>query len=185
MALILGASAYAFSVMLFSFLLGIGGGGWLGGPLADKLYAKGELKHVLKGLAVLQVGIAFLTWAAMYMYAELPWLFVVVYDVVGEPLMLWIGKLLLAMSVMVPPALLMGCTFLSWFARQRASPGARQACRSSVDGTVGAIFGAGLGGLVLLPWLFVRAPSCSPSGSTSALPRSPGPSPRMERVHTA
>ena len=72
MALILGASAYAFSVMLFSFLLGIGSGGWLGGPLADKLYAKGGLKHVLKGLAVLQVGIAFLTWAAMYMYAEPP-----------------------------------------------------------------------------------------------------------------
>ena len=29
-----GAPAYAFSVMLFSFLLGIGSGGWLGGPLA-------------------------------------------------------------------------------------------------------------------------------------------------------
>ena len=51
--------------MLFSFLLGIGSGGWLGWPLADKLYAKGGLKHVLKGLAVLQVGIAFLTWAAV------------------------------------------------------------------------------------------------------------------------
>ena len=159
MALILGASAYAFSVMLFSFLLGIGSGGWLGGPLADKLYAKGGLKQVLKGLAVLQVGIAFLTWAAMYMYAELPWLFVVVYDVMGvSPLMLWIGKLLLAMSVMVPPALLMGLAFPLLV---RAAAGESLALGKPVGrlygwNTVGAIFGAGLGGLVLLPWLFVR-----------------------------
>ena len=53
MALILGASAYAFSVMLFSFLLGIGSGGWLGGPLADRLYARGGVKRVLIGLAFL------------------------------------------------------------------------------------------------------------------------------------
>ena len=159
MALILGASAYAFSVMLFSFLLGIGSGGWLGGPLADRLYAKGGVNHVLRGLVVLQLGIGLLTWSAMYLYGELPWLFVVVYDVMGvSPLMLWIGKLTLAMALMVPPALLMGLAFPLLV---RAAAGESLALGRPVGrlygwNTVGAIFGAGLGGLVFLPWLFVR-----------------------------
>jgi len=159
MSLILGASAYAFSVMLFSFLLGIGAGGWLGGPLADKLYAKGGLKRVLIGLGFLEAGIAVLTWSAMYLYAELPWLFVVVYDIMGvSALFLWMGKLFLAMCVMVPPALLMGLAFPLLV---RAAAGESLALGKPVGklygwNTVGAIFGAGLGGIVFLPWLFVR-----------------------------
>jgi spermidine synthase len=159
MALILGASAYAFSVMLFSFLLGIGSGGWLGGPLSDRLYAKGKLSRVLVGLAILEAGIAVLTWAAMYLYAELPWLFVVVYDQMAvSPLFLWAGKLFLAMAVMVPPAFLMGLAFPLLV---RAAAGESLALGKPVGrlygwNTVGAIFGAGLGGLVFLPWLFVR-----------------------------
>jgi spermidine synthase len=159
MALILGASAYAFSVMLFSFLLGLGSGGWLGGPLSDKLYAKGKIKRVLLGLAVLEAGIAILTWAAMYLYAELPWLFIVVFDnMATSPLFLWTGKLLLAMCVMVPPAFLMGLAFPLLV---RAAAGESLALGKPVGrlygwNTVGAIFGAGLGGLVFLPWLFVR-----------------------------
>ena len=105
MALVLGASAYAFSVMLFSFLLGIGSGGWFGGKLADTLYTRGGTRTVLMGLVAIEVGVAILTWAAMYGYAELPWLFVLVYDVMAaSALFLWIGKLALAMLVMVPPA---------------------------------------------------------------------------------
>jgi spermidine synthase len=159
MALILGASAYAFSIMLFSFLLGIGTGGWIGGPLADKLYAQGGVKRVLIGLGVLQAGIAILTWSAMYLYAELPWLFVVVYENMAvSALFLWIGKLLLAMCVMVPPAMLMGLAFPLLV---RAAAGESLALGKPVGrlygwNTVGAIFGAGLGGIVFLPWIYVR-----------------------------
>lgn len=159
MALILGASAYAFSVMLFSFLLGIGSGGWLGGPLADRLYRQGGVKRVLMGVAILEAGIAVFTWAAMYLYAELPWLFVVIYDVMNaSSLFLWAGKLFLAMLVMVPPAMLMGLAFPLLV---RAAAGEQLALGKPVGrlygwNTVGAIFGAGLGGLFLMPWLFVH-----------------------------
>ncbi len=159
MSLILGASAFAFSVMLFSFLLGLGSGGWLGGPLADRLYNKGGQKRVLIGLAIIEVSIALLTWATMWMYAELPWLFVVVYDAMSaSTLLLWTGKLLLAMTVMVPPALLMGLAFPLLV---RAAAGESLALGKPVGrlygwNTVGAIFGAGLGGLLFLPWLYVR-----------------------------
>ncbi len=159
MALILGASAYAFSVMLFSFLLGIGSGGWLGGGLADRLYARGGVKRVLFALAGLQAGIALLTWSAMYLYKELPWLFVVVYDTMSaSSLLLWAGKLFLAMLVMVPPAMLMGVAFPLLV---RAAAGEQLALGKPVGrlygwNTVGAILGAGLGGLLFLPWLFVQ-----------------------------
>ena len=159
MALILGASAYAFSVMLFSFLFGIGTGGWLGGPLADRLYARGGVKRVLMGLAILQGGIASLTWGAMYFYKELPWLFVVIYDTMSaSSLLLWAGKLLLAMMVMVPPAILMGMAFPLLV---RAAAGEALALGKPVGrlygwNTVGAIMGAGLGGLLFLPWIFVQ-----------------------------
>jgi len=159
MALVLGASAYAFSVMLFSFLLGIGSGGWWGGPLADKLYRQGGTRKVLLGLAAIEVGVAILTWLAMYGYAELPWLFVVVYDVMAaSALFLWIGKLSLAMLVMVPPAFLMGLAFPLLV---RAAAGESLALGRPVGrlygwNTVGAILGASLGGLLFLPWIFVR-----------------------------
>ncbi|MGB0637736.1 MAG: fused MFS/spermidine synthase [Myxococcota bacterium] len=159
MALILGASAYAFSVMLFSFLFGIGTGGWLGGPLADRLYQRGGTRRVLAGLAVLEIGIGLFTWAAMYFYAELPWLFVAIYDVMSaSPLLLWMGKLGLAMLVMMPPAILMGLAFPLLV---RAAAGESEAFGKPVGrlygwNTVGAILGASLGGLVFLPWLYVR-----------------------------
>jgi spermidine synthase len=159
MALVLGASAYAFSVMLFSFLLGIGSGGWFGGGLADRLYRQGGVRRVLLGLALVETGVAVLTWAAMYGYAELPWLFVVVYDVMSaSALFLWVGKLSLAMLVMVPPAFLMGVAFPLLV---RAAAGESRALGRPVGrlygwNTVGAILGASLGGLVFLPWLFVR-----------------------------
>ena len=98
--------------MLFSFLLGIGSGGWVGGGLADRLYKEGGVRRVLGGLVLIEIGVAVLTWAAMYGYAELPWLFVVIYDNMAvSALFLWIGKLTLAMMVMVPPAFLMGLAF--------------------------------------------------------------------------
>lgn len=158
-SLILGASAYAFSIMLFSFLLGIGIGGWKGGKWADKLYADGGFKRVVMSLALVEAGVACLTWLAMWLFGELPWLFVVIYDLLGESaLLLWTGKLLLAMLVMVPPALLMGTAFPLLV---RAAAGESLALGKPVGrlygwNTLGAILGASLGGLVIMPWLYVR-----------------------------
>jgi spermidine synthase len=158
-SLILGASAYAFSIMLFSFLLGIGIGGWKGGKWADKLYADGGFKRVVMNLALVEAGVACLTWLAMWLFGELPWLFVVIYDLLGESaLLLWTGKLLLAMLVMVPPALLMGTAFPLLV---RAAAGESLALGKPVGrlygwNTLGAILGASLGGLVIMPWLYVR-----------------------------
>ncbi len=159
MGLILGGSAYAFSVMLLAFLTGIASGGWAGGRLAD-----GALKQLgpggpLKVLAFIQAGIAVLTYAMMFLYEELPFLFLQVYSVAesygGS---MWPLKVLLAALVMTPPALLMGASFPFMV---RSVVGAEDDGLGKPVGqvyganTLGSIFGAFAGGFLLLPNLNV------------------------------
>lgn len=159
MALLLGGSTYAFSVMLLAFLIGIAGGGWLGGPLADASLRRFGARGPLLVLAGIQVGIAALTYGMMFLYQELPFAFVSMYAVIEDtPSFLWPMKLLLAALVMVPPALLMGAGF-PFFVRAalRGDDDALGGPVGKVYGanTLGAIFGAFSGGFLLLPNLNV------------------------------
>lgn len=158
MVLILGGSAYAFSTMLLAFLLGIGLGGWASGRWADRAWSKGGPAAVFKIVFGLQLGVAVTAWALMWTYNELPVVFVKMYEAIqGSPELLWPGKLLVALAIMLPPALLMGASFPVLV---------RLAARSTALGgpvgklygwnTVGAILGASLGGLVVLPLYAVR-----------------------------
>ena len=112
MVLTLGGSAYAFSIMLLAFLLGIGLGGWAGGPLSDRALKKGGLPGALRLVAGLQLAAAATAWAMMFTYNELPFFFVQVYTFVeNTPEFLWPAKLFIAVLVMLPPALFMGASF--------------------------------------------------------------------------
>jgi len=159
MTLVLGGSAYAFSIMLFAFLLGIGLGGWLGGSLADRLYARGQRRGVVRGLVGLQLGVALLSWASMYAYGEFPVAFVSLYGYL-EGTREWFlpAQLLLALGLMLPPALLMGATFpcLVRAASTDKDKLSRPVGQLYGVNTVGAVLGALSGGLLLLPWLHVR-----------------------------
>lgn len=153
MVLTLGGSAYAFSIMLLSFLLGIAVGGGLGGPLADRAWARGGAARTLALLVGLQLGVAGLVYLSMYLYGELPFAFVALYNLVEHtPEFLWPAKLLLAVGFMLPPATLMGATF-PVLVRVAARSEALGAPVGRLYGwnTVGAILGASVGGLLLLP----------------------------------
>ena len=157
MALILGGSVYAFSIMLIAFLAGIAGGGWAAGGPADRLQAAGGRAGTLKGLVAVQVGIAVLTTLMMWTWRELPFAFVGLYDAIeGVDGLLWGATLLLAAGVMAPPALLMGATFTLLV---RIAIGGREEPMGRVVGriyganTLGGIAGATLGGFLLLPVL--------------------------------
>ncbi len=71
MTLMLGGSAYAFSIMLLAFLMGIGLGGWLGAGAADRSFSRGGRVRVLRRLAWLQIGVAVLAWAAVHIYGQI------------------------------------------------------------------------------------------------------------------
>ncbi len=159
MTLVLGGSAYAFSIMLLAFLLGIGIGGWLGGVLADRLYARGQRLGVVRGLVVLQLGVALLSWASMYVYDELPVAFMSLYTALeGHREWFLHTQLLLALVLMLPPALLMGATFPCLVRAAITDEDKLNRPVGQLYGinTVGAVFGALAGGLILLPWLHVR-----------------------------
>ena len=158
MVLVLGGSAYAFSIMLLSFLLGIGLGGLFGGRLSDRAWQSGGTRTVLWFLVAAQLGVALLTYGAMYAFGELPFVFVYLYDAIEPNLgWLWPAKLALALVVMLPPALLMGATFplLVRAAADHAEGLGSPVGRIYGWNTVGSILGASVGGLILLPGLRV------------------------------
>ena len=159
MTLLLGASTYSFSIMLVSFLLGIGSGGWVGGFVSDRALSRGGIPSVMFGLACIQAGVAILAWLAMYAYSELPFAFVWLYDQLADTgRWFLLAKLGLGMALMTPGAILMGASFAFLV---RAGAGHSQALSRPVGllygaNTVGAVVGAVMGALFLLPLLSVR-----------------------------
>ncbi len=159
MALILGASTYAFSVMLLAFLIGIGSGGWIGGPAADLFHRKWKKNGVLWGLSGLQILIGLSTFAMMWLYRELPYLFVQLFDEsAADSGLTWGRQIWLAILIMTPPAVLMGATFpfmvRAATGREGTSLG-RNVGRIYGANTLGSLFGAVAAGFFLLPILNV------------------------------
>ena len=157
MVLTLGGSAYAFSTMLLAFLLGIGLGGWGSGRLADRAWSQGGAAGVFKVIVGLQAGVALTAWGLMWTYNELPLFFVQMYATIsGSPELLWPGKLFVALCIMLPPALLMGASSVLVRAAARSTALGGPVGRLYGWNTMGAILGAALGGLVILPLYQVR-----------------------------
>ena len=159
MTLILGASTYAFSTMLLAFLIGIALGGSVGGRPADWAMKRFGPSGPLRGLMLLQVGVASVSYAMMYAYQELPFLYVTLFDMTEAAVGTFFSiKIALAALIMTPPALLMGATFPFLV---RAAIGAEEEGLGRHVGqvyganTLGAIAGAAFGGFVFLPYLNV------------------------------
>lgn len=156
MALMLGASVYAFSVMLLAFLSGIAAGGKLGGWLGDAVMRRRGQSGVLLALAAIEVGVALGSYAMMYVYPELPFWYVWLFDgfeARGRPGVTWFVSLVVAGLVMTPPAVLMGMAFP---VAVRAVVGHEDQLGGPVGAiygvnTWGGVFGAFLAGFVMLP----------------------------------
>jgi spermidine synthase len=158
MTLTLGASTYAFSTMLLAFLMGIGIGGWGGGRVADGLLRGFGRVGVLCGLAATQLAVAATTWAMMYGFEQLPYLYVELFDLIeGKDGFFWPTWLGLAMAVMTPPAVMMGAAFTLAVRSLVADHSSLAGPVGKVYGfnTIGAIVGSLGAALVLLPTLHV------------------------------
>lgn len=161
LVLLLGASVYAFSLMLLAFLVGIAVGGKIGGGLADRALARNGSTGVLRLLAGVEVGVAATSYLLMYLFQELPFWYVWLFDLTGaetDPFWMWVTSLLLAGLVMTPPAVLMGIAFP---VAVRAAIGSAEELGGPVGkiygaNTLGGVLGAALAGFALLPTVGVQ-----------------------------
>ncbi|MEO0602260.1 MAG: fused MFS/spermidine synthase [Myxococcota bacterium] len=161
LGLMLGASTYTFSTMLLAFLVGIAAGGAIGGPVADRVFARRGPIGVLAAFAAIEVGIAIVSCAMMYLYPQLPFYYVWLFDsfrAAVRPDRMWQVSLLVAGLIMTPPAVLMGMHFPI---AVRAVVGNEEELGGPVGiiygvNTLGGVFGAFLAGFVLLPSLWLQ-----------------------------
>jgi len=193
MVLVLGGSAYAFSIMLLAFLLGIGLGGWFGGAAADRAFRAGGARRVIVHLAYMQMGVGLLSYVAMFVYPELPFAFLWLFRHFQQaPMIFWCGKLVLAVLIMLPPALLMGAAFpfLVRAAGRSITGIARPVGQFYALNTIGAVLGAFAGGVLLLPVLHVRgsilaAVSCNLIAAFVVITATRNPAEPSERIRIA
>lgn len=156
LVLVLGGSAYTFSLMLLGFLIGLAVGGWVGGSLADRVHRRRGTNGVLGCLAGMLVCVAMTSVLTTLLYGRMPFAFVWLYGWLGSsPALLWVGNLVLALAVMMPATLCMGAAFPFLV---RAHAGDRLQLSGPVGrlygaNTMGAVLGAFAGGFLLLPAL--------------------------------
>ncbi|MBX2798960.1 MAG: fused MFS/spermidine synthase [Myxococcales bacterium] len=159
--LVLGGTTYAFTAMLVAVLIGIAAGGRFGGAVADTALRRGGTAGVLRALAAAEVAIALLCWGITFLWPELPYWFVWLYDALAGSswdLAAYAAAFVVCVLVLLPPAFAMGMAFplaVRAAAGDRAAMG-RPVALAYATNTLGGVVGAASAGFVLLPWLTVR-----------------------------
>jgi spermidine synthase len=153
LALIIGSSVYAFSIMLTTFLIGLAGGATLASRLADRI----RKPVVMFGVIEAAIGITSL--AGAYLFNDLPYFFVQLYRWVDSSSfgLLLFSRFLIAAFVMIIPTFLLGALFPLVVRIVSSGNEVRSTGRTVGDAyaanTVGAIAGSFASGFVLIPWL--------------------------------
>jgi spermidine synthase len=153
LTLVIGMSTYSFTIMLTTFLVGLGVG--------SLLYARwwGSRDVGIAGFGLLQICIALSALATIPLFERLPFLFLRLRHGFGDSFEHFLSiQVILSALVMIVPTLLLGTTFpvvariyTQSLYRIGSSVGIAYA-----SNTVGAILGAFLGGFVLIPALGVQ-----------------------------
>jgi spermidine synthase len=153
LALVLGSSVYAFTIMLATFLIGLAGGSYLLARRVDRLADPGF------ALALVQLGAGLAAFGGLVLLQELPYLFVRFWGWTdGRHTLLLALEFLLSGSLMLVPALLSGAVFPLSVRLTAGSAGAigRTVGNLYAVNTVGAIVGSFVGGFLLLPAIGIR-----------------------------
>lgn len=153
LALIIGSSVYAFSIMLTTFLIGLAVGASFASRFVDKI------KRRVLAFAFIEIGVGITSLVGAYLFNDLPYIFVQLYRWLdGSTLgVLLFARFLVASLVMIVPTLLLGALFplvvriISDSARDRAT--GRTVGDAYAANTLGAIAGSFASGFILIPWL--------------------------------
>ncbi|MCC6503605.1 MAG: fused MFS/spermidine synthase, partial [Deltaproteobacteria bacterium] len=154
LSLVLGSSVYAFTIMLATFLAGIGIGSIAFAPFVDRC------KRPLFWFALLEAVIGLFAIASIFIYRELPFIFFNLKQSFGDQFWLFlVFKFLLASAVMIVPTLAMGAIFplvIRIYSEGVGTIGKKVGNIYSVN-TAGAILGSFAGGFILVPVLGAQA----------------------------
>lgn len=152
-ALVLGSSVYAFTVMLATFLAGIGIGSLAFAPVVDRL------KRPVVWFGALEAVIGFTGLFSIFLYRKLPFILYSMRETFAERFWLFqLLQLLLCAAIMIIPTLSMGAIFP--LVGRIYTKGLKTVGKNIGEiyffNTAGSIFGAFAGGFILIPALGVQ-----------------------------
>ncbi|HYV06201.1 MAG TPA: fused MFS/spermidine synthase, partial [Blastocatellia bacterium] len=155
LALIIGSSVYAFSIMLTTFLIGLAVGASIASRFVDRI------KNPILIFAGIELGVGVTCLAGAYLFNDLPYVFVQLYRWVDSTSwsVLLFARFLISSLVMIVPTLLLGSLFplvvriVSSGESDTNRTGGRSAGEAYAANTIGAIAGSFASGFVLIPWL--------------------------------
>ena len=153
LALIIGSSVYAFSIMLTTFLVGLAAGATIASRVVDRV------RRPVRMFALIEVAVGLTSLIGAYLFNDLPYVFVQLYRWVDSSAfgLLLFARFLIASFVMIVPTFLLGALFplvvriIS--SRKLAGTTGRTVGDAYAANTVGAIAGSFASGFILVPWL--------------------------------
>jgi spermidine synthase len=153
LTLVIGMSTYSFTVMLTTFLVGLG--------LGSLLYARwwGTRRVGFAGFGLLQLLIALSSLATIPLFERLPFWFLRLRHAFGGSFQEFLAiQMTLSALVMIVPTLLMGTTFpvVAQIYTRSLSVVGRSVGTAYASNTLGAIVGAFLGGFLFIPLIGVQ-----------------------------
>ncbi len=152
-SLVIGSSVYAFTIMLATFLAGIGAGSILFAPYVDRL------KRPLIWFGALEAVIGFTGLFSIFIYKKLPFIFYSLKGAFAEQFLLFqIIQFGLCATIIIIPTLCMGAIFP--LVGRIYTRGVKTVGKNIGDlyfsNTAGSIFGSFVAGFILIPFLGVQ-----------------------------
>jgi len=161
LALVIGSSVYAFTVMLATFLVGLAAGASLMSRLADRL--GGRLG--MEGIAAIMAGTGASAFGTLLAFHRLPYFFSQAFHWIHtrapaaqEQTLLFALQFLIAGIVMLPPTLFLGGMFplVVRICGEGMPLIGRSVGTAYAANTVGTIFGSALAGFALVPLIGIQ-----------------------------
>lgn len=151
LALIIGSSVYAFSIMLATFLIGLALGAAAVSRFVDRV------RNPIFAFAVIEVAVGITALVGAYLFNELPYAFVQLHQRFGSSslALLLFARFLIAAAVMIAPTLLLGALFpivVKIVSSSEQTTGQSVGYAYAAN-TVGSIAGSFASGFVLIPAL--------------------------------
>ncbi|MEW6130139.1 MAG: fused MFS/spermidine synthase [Acidobacteriota bacterium] len=151
LALIIGSSVYAFSIMLATFLIGLALGAAIISRFVDRI------KNHIFAFALIELGVGLTSFAGAYLFNELPFTFVRLHHSFASSSIgvLLLARFLIAASVMIVPTLLLGALFplvVKIVSSNEKSTG-RLVGNAYSSNTLGSIAGSFVSGFIMIPSL--------------------------------